>query len=87
MKSEFNMIKGKREDIWAIKRCPAPLCRQTTVNRDKNAAINILHIFMEEQRTGIRPQEFTKDFQQLGQTAAPTAVAAAAAAPAAPAVT
>lgn len=54
---------GKRKPLWAVKRCVDEECSCNFLNRDTNAALNILHIFLEQAHGGGRPAVFTKQHQ------------------------
>ena len=63
MYSEGGAKKG--EPIHGVRRCTtSEHCKRKTLNRDINAALNILHVFVEEVCTGERPKPFTPNFQQ-----------------------
>ena len=52
------------EDVWALKRCDH--CRSTAGtdliwNRDRNASLNIMRIYLSLARTGLRPAEFGRN--------------------------
>ena len=52
-----------QDDIWALKRCThCKSSRGTDLiwNRDRNASLNIMSIYMHLARTGTRPMEFQK---------------------------
>ena len=52
------------EDVWALKRCDH--CRSAAGtdliwNRDRNASLNILRIYLSLAKTGLRPAEFGRN--------------------------
>jgi hypothetical protein len=49
--------------IHSVRRCTTATCKLMTLNRDLNAALNILYIFMEETLHGSRPEVFTRRYQ------------------------
>ena len=55
--------EGGRGEIYGVRRCTAAGCPRNIMNRDANAAMNILFIFKEESRTGHRPEVFTRVYQ------------------------
>ena len=56
--------------IHGVRRCLSATCMRKTLNRDANAALNILYIFTEETLHGDRPQVFTRTYQtQLARAA------------------
>ena len=49
------------ENVWALKRCShCQTSRGTDLlwNRDRNASLNIMQIYLQLAETGLRPQEF-----------------------------
>jgi hypothetical protein len=54
-------VRGK--EIWGVRRCNSANCERNALNRDVNAAINILHIFTHAFTSRERPYAFT--FEQL----------------------
>jgi hypothetical protein len=57
------MYDDDGESIWAVKCCNNSKCKRTVWNRDVNACINIMYIFLSEVIQGIRPEIFTRQFQ------------------------
>jgi Putative transposase DNA-binding domain len=55
--------EGEGEAIHGVRRCLTTECVRKTLNRDINAAINILYVFEEETSTGVKPEKFTRTFQ------------------------
>eukprot|EP00835_Amoeboradix_gromovi_P000901 NODE_34_length_31639_cov_0.254375.p7 type:complete len:345 gc:universal NODE_34_length_31639_cov_0.254375:12141-11107(-) len=51
------------EAIHSVRRCKTTNCPRTLWNRDINAALNILHIFLHETLHGKRPVVFTRTYQ------------------------
>jgi transposase len=52
------------EDIWALKRCDrCKSCAGTDLiwNRDRNASLNIMSIYLSLARAGKRPTEFDRN--------------------------
>jgi transposase len=49
--------------IHGVRRCISATCMRKTLNRDTNAALNILYIFMAETLQHERPQVFTRIYQ------------------------
>ena len=49
--------------IHAVRRCNSATCMRNTLNRDANAALNILYVFTVETLHGNRPQVFTRRYQ------------------------
>ena len=57
--------------IWSVRRCLSATCMRKTLNRDVNAALNILYIFREQALHGSRPEVFTRTYQtELARAAA-----------------
>ena len=55
--------EGGTKAIHGVRRCLTATCMRKTLNRDVNAALNILYIFKEESLHGYRPVKFTLTFQ------------------------
>ena len=55
--------KGGGKAIYSVRRCTTTTCMRMTMNRDVNAALNILYIFMAETLHGSRPEVFTRRYQ------------------------
>ena len=51
------------EAIHSVRRCVTANCPRTLWNRDINAALNILHIFLYEASYGERPKVFSRTYQ------------------------
>ena len=51
------------EAIHSVRRCKSTNCPRTLWNRDVNAALNILHIFLHETFHSARPVVFTRTYQ------------------------
>ena len=51
------------EAIHSVRRCVTANCQRTLWNRDINAALNILHIFLYEAFYGERPEVFSRTYQ------------------------
>ena len=49
--------------IHGVRRCISATCMRKTLNRDANAALNILYVFTVEALHGDRPQVFTRRYQ------------------------
>ena len=49
--------------IHGVRRCVTANCQRTLWNRDTNAALNILHIFLHEVLHGIGPVVFSRTYQ------------------------
>ena len=49
--------------IHSVRRCKTTNCPRTPWNRDINAALNILHIFIHETLHSARPVVFTRTYQ------------------------
>ncbi|RLN26509.1 hypothetical protein BBJ28_00024584, partial [Nothophytophthora sp. Chile5] len=49
--------------IHGVRRCLSATCMRKTLNRDVNAALNILYIFTVETLQGDRPRVFTRRYQ------------------------
>ena len=57
--------------IHSVRRCLSATCMRKTMNRDLNAALNILYIFTHEALHGNRPEVFTRRYQtELARAAA-----------------
>ena len=55
--------QGGGKAIHGVRRCISATCMRKTLNRDANAALNILYVFTEETLHGQRPQVFTRRYQ------------------------
>jgi hypothetical protein len=55
--------EGGEFAIHAVRRCLTANCKCKVWNRDLNAALNILHVFLHESKYGVRPDVFTRRYQ------------------------
>jgi transposase len=49
-----------RSLVWAVKHCFNSECALMTCQRDRNAAVNILNVFMHLVKHGKRPEDFRR---------------------------
>jgi hypothetical protein len=56
--------EGGGKEVYGVRRCLTATCLRNSVNRDANAALNMLHVFSEEALHGARPVEYTVEYQQ-----------------------
>jgi hypothetical protein len=58
---------GGGKEVYGVRRCLTATCLRNTMNRDANAALNVLNVFTEEALRGARPVEYTVACQQQQQ--------------------
>ena len=61
------MIDEEGRAIHAVRRCQCSECLRMFWNRDVNACLNIMFVYMHELHNGSRPEVFTRAFQRQRQ--------------------